>query len=910
MTRKEPRRPAAWLHSTVMLGTLGVALTLLFAACGQQTPPSGTTSTPEDSAASSNPYAGGKSYPWSDRLDPAGSNPYANGRSFPWVGPMGASSLGKLATTTNFLSDLTWTSATNAWGPAEKDTSNGEQAAGDGHPITIGGQVYKKGLGVHANSELQYSLGGACTTFSAFVGVDAEVGARGSVVFQLWNGSSKLYDSGVVRGGDTPKQVNAPITGVQTLRLVVTDAGDGIDYDHADWGNAAVSCESSTPAAGTTQLSALNWQSASNGWGPVERNLSNGEQGAGDGKPLTLGGVVYPQGLGVHAASELTYTLGGNCSTFSAVVGIDAEVGSRGSVNFQLWNGAASAASTTMLYDSGVRRGGDSPKTVSVPITGVQTLRLVVTNGGDNIDYDHADWADAKVICGTVAGTPPSGLTVENLDGFPAPDRMVFSRIQSQSGQYVMHERGTLRLRNSGTVPLTLTGLPIDPSWTVDPPQTFPQQLASGQSLDVGIRFQVDQSGNLPQRLYTGTLTINSNDANTPVIKVQLAGLWQPASETYGPNNAYAEPSLDQVRQAFGWSFNLYTAVDAAPPTNLNDGSNVPINQRGAVRPQGDEVMSAYWSAADSAQPVNVRQVGAWSQQMNTSTLGWYPKGRADLVSTVFVRAAYSAQTVFPVAPNATTPGVSGIFTPAGVFGLNVDGFEYSDSTLNDQTVDRNHGCVNLCGQHLRFWPLTGASGAVVPNAYVMVVDYGGYNDDYQDEVYVVRNVKPASVLLKVGASDTTYVGMDGRVWLPDRLNNGDVYFNPSGAVDEPAQAYSGAISNTTDAGLYRSYRGNVGNVPQNQRSMTFEVPINNGMYTLKLHFVDLAHSTAGQRIFDVLVNGVMRLPGLDIVAAAGGGQRALVEQLDGVQVSNGKVVVTMNASVDYPALSAIEIVR
>ncbi|WP_310584524.1 NPCBM/NEW2 domain-containing protein [Deinococcus sp.] len=359
------------------------------------------------SAGAVNPYAGGVSYPWRDRVDiaPAGSNPYADGTRYPWTGPVGSANLGRLASTDNFLSDLDWTSAKNAWGPIEKDRSNGEQGPADGKPLTIGGQVYAKGLGVHAGSEVQYTLGGYCTTFTAQVGIDDEVGNLGSVNFQLWNGAIKLYDSydsGVLRGSDSARAVSVNISGVQTLRLVVTDGGDNIDYDHADWGDAKVSCESSSPPAGETQLSDLGWQSASNGWGPVERNQSNGEQGAGDGKPLTIGGQVYAKGLGVHAGSVVQYTLGANCTTFTAQVGLDDEVGNLGSVNFQLYSGN----STQPFYDSGVRRGSDSAKAVSVNVSGVQTLRLVVTDSGDNIDYDHADWGDAKVTCGNV----PSGF--------------------------------------------------------------------------------------------------------------------------------------------------------------------------------------------------------------------------------------------------------------------------------------------------------------------------------------------------------------------------------------------------------------------------------------------------------------------------------------------------------------------
>ena len=53
-----------------------------------------------------------------------------------------------------YLSNLTWTSAINGWGPAEKDESNGESLSGDGTTITLNGQTYTKGLGVHAYPRL------------------------------------------------------------------------------------------------------------------------------------------------------------------------------------------------------------------------------------------------------------------------------------------------------------------------------------------------------------------------------------------------------------------------------------------------------------------------------------------------------------------------------------------------------------------------------------------------------------------------------------------------------------------------------------------------------------------------------------------------------------------------------------
>lgn len=46
-----------------------------------------------------------------------------------------------------------------------------------------------------------------------------------------------------------------------------------------------------------------------NGWGPVEKNMSNGETAQGDGRTITLNGTTYQKGLGAHAYSQITYNI-------------------------------------------------------------------------------------------------------------------------------------------------------------------------------------------------------------------------------------------------------------------------------------------------------------------------------------------------------------------------------------------------------------------------------------------------------------------------------------------------------------------------------------------------------------------------------------------------------------------------
>ncbi|MFJ5972451.1 NPCBM/NEW2 domain-containing protein [Streptomyces sp. NPDC093060] len=145
-------------------------------------------------------------------------------------------------TGTSYLSDLPWLSATSGWGPVERDTSNGESAAGDGNPITLGGVVYAKGLGVHAESEVSFYTGKACEKVTADVGVDDEKGTKGTVAFEIWADGTKAASTGVLTNAQPAQPLTADVTGAQVVRLVVTDGGDGIDSDHADWANARLSC--------------------------------------------------------------------------------------------------------------------------------------------------------------------------------------------------------------------------------------------------------------------------------------------------------------------------------------------------------------------------------------------------------------------------------------------------------------------------------------------------------------------------------------------------------------------------------------------------------------------------------------------------------------------------------------------
>ncbi|MBN7794132.1 endo-alpha-N-acetylgalactosaminidase family protein [Microbacterium esteraromaticum] len=150
------------------------------------------------------------------------------------------------------------------------------------------------------------------------------------------------------------------------------------------------------PKAPTTTVFASDhdWVTASNGWGPVERDMSNGPQGAGDGTPLTLNGVVYEKGLGAHAPSTIKYFLGGQCSTFTADVGIDDAQASRGTVIFSV------KVDGETVVTSPLQTATSETFALTADVSGGQFVELIADTTPDGNGNDHADWADAKFTCG------------------------------------------------------------------------------------------------------------------------------------------------------------------------------------------------------------------------------------------------------------------------------------------------------------------------------------------------------------------------------------------------------------------------------------------------------------------------------------------------------------------------------
>jgi len=147
------------------------------------------------------------------------------------------------------------------------------------------------------------------------------------------------------------------------------------------------------------------------------------------------------------------------------------------------------------------------------------------------------------------------------------------------------------------------------------------------------------------------------------------------------------------------------------------------------------------------------------------------------------------------------------------------------------------------------------------------------------------------------GPAESNSGGGDNSFVADEDYNAGTTTYAVTNTITIPA-----GVTTAAPAAVYQSAR---------QGTVTYTIPgLTAGTsYTVRLHFAELYFSAAGDRVFNVAINGTAVLTNFDIYATAKANYTAVVEQFTATANSSGQIVIAFtNGTKDQPMINGIEI--
>ena len=148
--------------------------------------------------------------------------------------------------------------------------------------------------------------------------------------------------------------------------------------------------------------------------------------------------------------------------------------------------------------------------------------------------------------------------------------------------------------------------------------------------------------------------------------------------------------------------------------------------------------------------------------------------------------------------------------------------------------------------------------------------------------------------------SDADYEDPDGNVWKADQpFEEGGWGYEGGGAVTRSEDI---EIKKTALGPLYRTERYSLDR---------YRISVPNGRYSVALHVAETYWEViaAGERIYDIDIEGEKLLPGFDPVKAAGGSACTAVVKSFDVEVTDGELTVGFTPEIQSAMINGIEVV-
>lgn len=325
--------------------------------------------------------------------------------------------------------------------------------------------------------------------------------------------------------------------------------------------------------------------------------------------------------------------------------------------------------------------------------------------------YTHLLWALIFLVaCGQPATENPDLLATARGGGAEielSHSEAVFSGVRGTTGA-----SQNVVIENIGDTPLVVRLAVVGAhrnAFAISLPQS-PLVLEPGNSESINVRFA-------PRRRQVGALRaalrVVSNDPDESRLVVGLYGLSARGEQGGG------EPSLHAIVRTLGYTVN--------------------VGRRGLIlgtrpRPIGNEVRVSLFEKAGSG-PVTMTPVARYSPD-DSLKYGVYTGTDKPDRETVGTIPTGNEQTLYP----AVTSSSHSSFEPDGSpFGFFVGSTSYAPHETYTQDAF-NTGPV---AHAVRVYPLKNRRGQRLPNSYLLAFEPAS-NGDYQDYVFVVRNVRPS----------------------------------------------------------------------------------------------------------------------------------------------------------------------
>jgi len=388
-----------------------------------------------------------------------------------------------------------------------------------------------------------------------------------------------------------------------------------------------------------------------------------------------------------------------------------------------------------------VERAGQTIPNATIATLGANSTVALYTQSGTHLLADVSGWFSAPFSSDPVPDNPGDGEEPPDPTGPLAAQsspydllgltpRLIFStQFPNETAPQ------SVLVHNLGGQPLEVTDVTVvgtnfgdqPASFTAPTPSSFTVPPGGSQPISLTFKPAVNS------KVHTAELTMRTNDPSRPTLRFVLKGLNTPGFE--GANEGF----LNEIRGALG-----YNGIDIGS-TEWEFGFGFPMGTELAAGP-GETGYRGRFRAADPSQPVVMLPVASYtalhpfddpvpapvfSRIASNGTVtpvlvmpddgGAYPNYREN-------------QKLFPVpelAPGDTDGDPIRFTVPAGqAFAIGRNGQDTTDSLLN-----------GAC-HYWRTYPLAGAPGATIPNSYLIAYDIDCVNGDFNDYVFVLRNVE------------------------------------------------------------------------------------------------------------------------------------------------------------------------